>query len=98
VVSELAQNKVYQCAIDKQAEDSLWRVAVRNHQQLNTNVYGAMLAIYESNPDAFFKHKIYLLMAESQLSCPSQKVLQQYQDAVKDKLTYEALERKQRRS
>ena len=86
------------CSIDKLPKDNLWRVAVRNHQQLNTNVYGAMLAIFDANPDAFYKQKIYLLMADSHLDCPSNTVLLKYQDAAKDKLTYEALERKQRQS
>lgn len=86
------------CAIDKRPEDNLWRVAVRNQKQLHTNVYGTMLAIYDANPQAFFKSKIYLLMAESHLVCPSEAILQRYQDAEKDQLTYEALEQKQRQS
>lgn len=95
-VEVLDNQNAQQCSIDKRQDDNLWRVAVRNHQQLNTNVYGAMLAIYHANPNAFFKQKIYLLMADSRLVCPSNKVLQQYQNADKDRLTYEAFERKQR--
>ncbi|MGI2173872.1 FimV/HubP family polar landmark protein [Shewanella ulleungensis] len=97
-VDALEHQSVQQCSIDKRPDDNLWRVAVRNHQQLNTNVYGAMLALYHANPNAFFKQRIYLLMADSSLDCPSNKALQQYQNAAKDQLTYEALERKQRRS
>lgn len=92
----LENQSVQQCSIDKRPDDNLWRVATRNHQQLHTNVYGAMLALYHANPNAFFKQKIYLLMADSHLDCPSNQVLQQYQNAVKDRLAYEALERKQR--
>ncbi|GGP41513.1 FimV/HubP family polar landmark protein [Shewanella saliphila] len=84
------------CVIDKRPEDNLWRVAVRNQKQLHTNVYGTMLAIFDANPQAFVNNKIYLLMADSVLICPSEAILQQYQDATKDRLAYEAFEQQQR--
>ncbi|MCT8988008.1 FimV/HubP family polar landmark protein [Shewanella phaeophyticola] len=93
---EMALSDLSPCVIDKRPEDNLWRVAVRNQKQLHTNVYGTMLAIFDANPQAFVNNKIYLLMADSVLICPSEAILQQYQDATKDRLAYEAFEQQQR--
>lgn len=95
-VGEMSLSDSSLCVIDKRPEDNLWRVAVRNQKQLHTNVYGTMLAIFDANPQAFANNKIYLLMADSALVCPSEAILQQYQDATKDRLTYEAFEQQQR--
>ncbi|MGX9461685.1 FimV/HubP family polar landmark protein [Shewanella sp. A14] len=86
------------CVMDKSPQDTLWRVADRYNRQWNMGVHGAMLAIYDANPNAFAQHKIYLLMSDSRLKCPSSAILKQYQHASKAQMTYEALERTQRQS
>ncbi|MBB1440388.1 LysM peptidoglycan-binding domain-containing protein [Shewanella sp. SG41-4] len=88
------QDKI--CLIDKSPQDTLWRVADRYYRQWQISVYGAMLAIYEANPKAFANGKIYLLMSDSRLQCPSGEMLKQYQSASKAQITYEALERTHR--
>jgi FimV-like protein len=83
------QDKI--CVIDKSPQDTLWRVADRYSRQWQISVFGAMLAIYDANPNAFANHKIYLLMSDSHLKCPSRLILKQYQNATKAQVTYEAL-------
>ncbi|WP_137224744.1 FimV/HubP family polar landmark protein [Shewanella sp. MEBiC00475] len=89
------QDKI--CLIDKSPQDTLWRVADRYYQQWKISRYGAMLAIYDANPNAFVNNKIYLLMSDSRLKCPSNQILMQYQNPSKAQETYEALERLQRK-
>ncbi|MGI1999675.1 FimV/HubP family polar landmark protein [Shewanella frigidimarina] len=84
------------CVMDKFPQDTLWRVADRYYRQWQISVYGAMLAIYETNPDAFANGKIYLLMSESRLQCPSGEMLKQHQNSSKAQITYKALERTHR--
>ena len=78
-------------SIDKQPEDSLWRVATAKHKSWHTNIFGAMLAIYEANPNAFAQQKINMLMADAKLNCPSQEILDQYQDAQAAKVKFDDL-------
>ncbi|MGK0408621.1 MAG: FimV-like protein [Shewanella psychromarinicola] len=88
------QDKI--CVIDKSPQDTLWRVADRYYRQWQISVFGAMLAIYDANPNAFADDKIYLLMADSRLKCPSRVILNQYQNSSEAQVTYEALARKHR--
>lgn len=80
-----------ECVIDKQPEDSLWRVATANHQQWNTSIFGAILAIYEVNPSAFAGQNIQQLRADATLDCPSEDILKQYQNPQEDKLKFDEL-------
>jgi FimV-like protein len=88
------QDKI--CVIDKSPQETLWRVADRYYRQWQISVFGAMLAIYDANPNAFADNKIYLLMADSRLKCPSRVILNQYQNSSKAQVTYEALARRHR--
>ncbi|WP_351088550.1 FimV/HubP family polar landmark protein [Shewanella sp. S1-49-MNA-CIBAN-0167] len=88
------QDKI--CVIDKSPQDTLWRVADRYYRQWQISVFGAMLAIYDANPNAFANNKIYLLMADSRLKCPSRVILNQYQNSSAAQVTYEALARRHR--
>jgi FimV-like protein len=88
------QDKI--CVIDKSPQDTLWRVADRYYRQWQISVFGAMLAIYDANPNAFADDKIYLLMADSRLKCPSRVILNQYQNSSEAQVTYEALARRHR--
>jgi len=81
------------CVIDKSPQDTLWKIAEHYARQWQTNIYSAMLAIYDANPNAFASNKIYLLMSDSHLTCPSKGILKQYQSASKAVVTYEALAR-----
>ncbi|QIR13354.1 FimV/HubP family polar landmark protein [Shewanella aestuarii] len=81
----------YACAINKSSEDTLWTVASNHAKKWGTNVFGAMLAIYEANPQAFVKNNIQKLKSDSQLNCPTEDVLAQYQDANQDKAKFDAV-------
>ncbi|UJF21996.1 hypothetical protein [Shewanella sp. OMA3-2] len=80
-----------ECVIDKLPEDSLWRIATANHKQWNTNIFGAILAIYEVNPKAFAAQNIQQLKADATLDCPSVEILKQYQNVQADKLKFDEL-------
>lgn len=79
-----------QCLLNYQRGETLWRIGNRYAPQWHTNVYGAMLAIYESNPNAFAKQKIAALRSDANLSCPSASVLAKHQDAVAAKAEFTA--------
>ncbi|WP_285163464.1 FimV/HubP family polar landmark protein [Shewanella goraebulensis] len=80
------------CTIERDRSDTLWRIASRYHKQWQTNVYGAMLAIYDANPKAFSKQKIHLIRQDVTLMCPSQSQLNQYVNKIDDKAKFEGLE------
>jgi len=80
-----------ECSIDKQPDDSLWSVAATYHKSWNTNIFGAMLAMYDANPNAFAQQKINFLRADAKLSCPSKDILEQYHDAQADKVKFDDL-------
>ncbi|WP_153913839.1 FimV/HubP family polar landmark protein [Shewanella sp. TC10] len=84
------------CIIERSNSDTLWRIASRYYKQWNTNVYGAMLAIYDANPNGFSKQKIHLIRQDVTLGCPSQTQLNQYVSKAEDKLTFEALQQQHR--
>lgn len=79
-----------QCLLNYQSGETLWRIGNRYAAQWQTNVYGAMLAIYESNPNAFAKQKIGALRSDANLNCPSASVLAKHQDAVAAKVEFTA--------
>jgi FimV-like protein len=89
--AEQAHEQDTLCVIERSPQDTLWRVASHYSGPWKINLYGAMLAIYDANPNAFANHKIYLLMSDSHLKCPSRLILKQYQNATKAQITYEAL-------
>ncbi|MEZ9140870.1 MULTISPECIES: FimV/HubP family polar landmark protein [unclassified Shewanella] len=84
------------CMIERAPSDTLWRIASRYQKQWNTNVYGAMLAIYDANPNGFSKQKIHLIRQDVTLNCPSQTELNQYVNKSEDKAAFEALQQQHR--
>ena len=82
------------CVIKKSSTDTLWKIASRYAEAWNTNVYGAMLAIFEANMLAFSNQRIHILKAEATLVCPSQAVLAEYADKKTDKKVFEIIEAK----
>ncbi|QYJ78483.1 FimV/HubP family polar landmark protein [Shewanella acanthi] len=79
-----------QCRLNFKAEETLWRIANRYADDWQLNVYGAMLAIYDANPKAFFKHKISALKKDATLVCPSASILKRYPNADKAKAEFYA--------
>jgi FimV-like protein len=82
------------CLIERDNSDTLWRIANRYKEQWHTSVYGAMLAIFETNLQAFSKQKIHLLVKDVQLNCPSTAILAEYNNKVFDKKVFEMIEAK----
>ncbi|WP_394129322.1 FimV/HubP family polar landmark protein [Shewanella maritima] len=79
------------CIVLRDTGDTLWSIASKNSKQWGTNVFGAMLAIYEANPRAFTRGDITRLMADRRLTCPDEAILSQFVDSTADKQTYDAL-------
>ena len=65
------------CMIDKTSADTLWAVASNHAKSWGTNVFGAMVAIYQTNPNAFINHNIKKLKSDSNTLC---QVLNQIQE------------------
>ncbi|WP_434939733.1 FimV/HubP family polar landmark protein [Shewanella sp. HL-SH8] len=82
------------CTIERNDSDTLWKIANRYKGQWNTNVYGAMLAIFESNLIAFSKQRIHLLLKDAPLICPSNEILTEYNDKSADRRVFEVIEAK----
>ncbi|GAA0790462.1 hypothetical protein GCM10009443_27490 [Mucilaginibacter ginsenosidivorans] len=85
---------VQNCNVDRSDSETLWKIANRYKAQWNTNVYGAMLALYEANQHAFSKQRIHLLRKDVSLNCPAAHILAQYHDVSVDRRTFEALQAK----
>ncbi|WP_351088551.1 FimV/HubP family polar landmark protein [Shewanella sp. S1-49-MNA-CIBAN-0167] len=82
------------CLIERDNSDTLWRIANRYKEQWHTSVYGAMLAIFETNLLAFSKQKIHLLVKDVPLNCPSTAILAEYNNKAFDKKVFEMIEAK----
>lgn len=80
------------CIIERNNNDTLWKIANRYKGQWNTNVYGAMLAIFESNLMAFSQQRIHLLLKDVPLICPSNVILTEYNDKSADRRVFEVIE------
>jgi FimV-like protein len=93
-VAVLAPSRPNDCQIVKDNSDTLWRIADRYKDDWNTSVYGAMLAIFETNMLAFSQQKIHLLLKDAVLVCPSTEVLAQYDNKAVDKRVFEVIEAK----
>lgn len=82
------------CTIKRSNADTLWKIANRYKDQWNTNVYGAMLAIFEANLIAFSKQRIHLLLKDVPLICPTNTILAEYEDKSADRRVFEVIEAK----
>ncbi|MCL1142083.1 FimV/HubP family polar landmark protein [Shewanella gaetbuli] len=91
-----AYNAKTDCRLERSETDTLWKIASRYYSQWNTNIYGAMLAIFETNSTAFKDHKIHLISKNAPLMCPSANKLAEYHDKAADKQLFEILEEKHR--
>jgi len=79
------------CTLDYQNE-TLWRISNRYAVEWQVSVYGAMLAIHDANPKAFYKNRINALKKDATLYCPSTEILARYPDAKAAKASFEARE------
>lgn len=77
------------CTLPYTQGESLWRIASHYAPSWQVNVYGAMLAIYNTNPKAFAGGDIQGLMQGVTLICPTGRELSQYQDSGIDRLKFE---------
>ncbi|WP_137224742.1 FimV/HubP family polar landmark protein [Shewanella sp. MEBiC00475] len=82
------------CLLERDNSDTLWRIANRYKEQWHTSVYGAMLAIFETNLLAFSKQKIHLLLKDVPLHCPSTAILSEYNNKGVDRKVFEVIEAK----
>jgi FimV-like protein len=82
------------CLIERDNSDTLWRIANRYKEQWHTSVYGAMLAIFETNLLAFSKQKIHLLVKDVPLNCPLTAILAEYNNKEFDKKVFKMIEAK----
>lgn len=57
------------------ANDTLWSVAERVRGQSDISVEQMMLALYEANPQAFYKDNVYALMAGITLKIPGREAV-----------------------
>ncbi|GIU23876.1 hypothetical protein L2719_04870 [Shewanella schlegeliana] len=79
------------CQIEFDGKETLWRVANRQSKRWGISPYGAMLAIFERNPDAFNRRSIHGLKSEAKLECPSMTTLEKYADAKAAEKQFDAM-------
>lgn len=79
------------CTIVYQPQETLWRIGTRYAKQWNTNVYSAMLAIFEANQNSFKSNNINLLMSGSVLDCPMENAWLQFGNAAQAKQKFSQL-------
>ena len=80
------------CIISRDNNETLWKIANRYKEKWNTNIYGAILAIFETNIGAFSNKRIHLLRKDVPLSCPSNRILAGYNDKSADRKIFEMLQ------
>jgi FimV-like protein len=78
-----------QCVLPYTQGETLWRIASHYALSWQINVYGAMLAIYNTNPKAFADEDVQGLIKGAVLICPTGKELSQYVDKTIDQLKFE---------
>jgi FimV-like protein len=83
------QGKQDICLLPYEPGQTLWRIANHYAPSWRVNIYGAMLAIYNSNPQAFAGGDIQRLMVDAELICPTRTELSQYLDKDIDILKFE---------
>ncbi|QYJ86494.1 hypothetical protein K0I73_01680 [Shewanella mesophila] len=79
------------CQLNYDGQQTLWRIASVYAKEWHLSTYGAVLAIFDANPNAFSKGKINNLRADVVLDCPSLPVKQRYLDAKFAKQTFDAM-------
>lgn len=79
------------CTVDFDGSETLWRIGLRESEAWGVNAYGAMLAIYESNPHAFYKAKINGLKSDALLQCPSFAIRNKYMNAKAAKKLFDSM-------
>ena len=58
--------------------DTLWKVAAQTSRQENVSVEQMMIALFEQNPNAFYKDNIHALQAGKTLKIPAREVVLKY--------------------
>lgn len=68
------------CMLSRTPKETLWSIASRYKAQWKTDVFSAMLAIFQSNPTKFNNGHINQLIDGVQLVCPQRKTLEMMGD------------------
>jgi hypothetical protein len=71
----IASEITKRCLLTHEPKETLWSIASRYQDKWNVDVFSAMLAIYKSNLNKFTKQHIGQLIANSELACPSRKII-----------------------
>jgi hypothetical protein len=71
----IASEITKRCLLTHEPKETLWSIASRYQDQWNVDVFSAMLAIHKSNLKKFTKQHIGQLIANSELACPSRKII-----------------------
>lgn len=90
--STISFNSRHGCDLAFNGKESLWRVANRQVQRWGVSAYGAMLAIYETNLQAFNRQSIHGLRADAKLECPLPAVIDKYRDSTQAEKVFSAME------
>lgn len=79
------------CQLNYDAQQTLWRIGSAYAKPWQLSPYGAMLAIFDANPNAFNRGQIHGLRADVVLRCPSHRVKERYRDAKQAQQIFEAM-------
>jgi len=58
--------------------DTLWKIAEQASKQADVSVEQMMIAMYEENPQAFYKENVHALLAKKTLNIPEREVVLKY--------------------
>lgn len=89
--ADVIVSRLDDCQITFDGKETLWRIANRQAKRWGISPYGAMLAIFERNPDAFNQQSIHGLKAKAKLECPSMMTLEKYADAKAAERQFDAM-------
>ncbi|GIU12112.1 FimV/HubP family polar landmark protein [Shewanella sp. MBTL60-007] len=89
--ADVIVSRLDDCQIEFDGKETLWRVANRQSKRWGISPYGAMLAIFETNPKEFNRQSIHGLKSEAKLECPSMTTLEKYADAKAAEKEFDAM-------
>ncbi|QQX79907.1 hypothetical protein JK628_20785 [Shewanella sp. KX20019] len=79
-LSPMERKPINNCLIENHNNMTLWSIASIYKTRWKTNIYAAMLGIFETNKDKFQNKNIGIMLKNSKLKCPTKKLLSSYQD------------------
>lgn len=82
VSSQRSNNVQSDCTVSYTQGETLWRITLRHYKTWKVSHEGAILALYEQNPNAFYQGRLTGLKKSAVLNCPTDELIQKHKMAL----------------